>query len=59
MSIKTEGKPTHFDRRDVEYFNENCKEIWTRKFRPFEWPARSPELHMSDFFLCSYLKWRL
>jgi hypothetical protein len=54
MWIKTEGNPIHFDRRDAEYLNENCKGIWTRTFGPMEWPARSPDLHKPDFLL--YIK---
>lgn len=59
MWIKTEGITTHFDRRDAEYLNENCKGISTRKFVPMKWPARSPDLHMPDFFLCNYIKWMI
>jgi hypothetical protein len=57
MWIKTEGNPTNFDRRNAEHLHENCQGIWTRNFGPVEWPARSPDLHMSGFFPCSYIKW--
>jgi len=35
MWIKTEGNRTHFDRRDAEYLNENCKGIWTKTL--YQW----------------------
>jgi len=36
---------------------KTTKEHGQKYFLPVEWQARSPDLHMPDFFLCTYIKW--
>ena len=49
--------PAHFARVVIEYLNAEFPQSWIGPRGNFlEWPARSPDLTLCDFFLWGYVK---
>uniref|UniRef100_A0A0K0EGZ0 Tc1-like transposase DDE domain-containing protein n=1 Tax=Strongyloides stercoralis TaxID=6248 RepID=A0A0K0EGZ0_STRER len=55
--FQQDGAPAHFARRIRGILNENLENRWIgRGARLKEWPPRSPDLTVCDYFLWGYLK---
>jgi hypothetical protein len=53
--FQQDGAPAHYARTVCEFLNRTFTE-WMGRRGSIEWPARSPDLTVPDFFLWGYLK---
>jgi transcriptional regulator with XRE-family HTH domain len=53
--FQQDGAPAHYARSVRNLLDETFTE-WIGRRGPIEWPARSPDLTVADFFLWGYLK---
>ena len=51
-----DGSPVHYRRQVVDWLNNNFTNRWIGRNGPIRWPARSPDLNPSDFFLWGRIK---
>ena len=56
MIYQQDGAPAHFAASSRQILDEKLGERWIGRGGPVEWPARSPDLTVCDFFLWPYLK---
>uniref|UniRef100_A0A0K0EGZ1 DDE_3 domain-containing protein n=1 Tax=Strongyloides stercoralis TaxID=6248 RepID=A0A0K0EGZ1_STRER len=57
LIFQQDGAPAHFARRIRGILNENLENRWIgRGSHLIEWPSRSPDLTVCDYFLWGYLK---
>ena len=51
-----DGTPTHYASDVREWLEDNFPARWIGRRGAIDWPARSPDLSPSDFFLWGHLK---
>lgn len=54
--FQQDGAPAHFSRRAREFLNAHYPDRWIGRGGPINWPARSPDLNVLDYFLWGHLK---
>lgn len=56
LFLQQDGAPAHYALAVRDWLNANLPNRWIGRRGPFEWPARSPDLTVCDFFLWGYIK---
>ena len=56
MLFQQDGAPAHYAVDVRKWLDEKFSGRWIGRRGPIEWPARSPDLSLPDFFLWGYLK---
>jgi hypothetical protein len=54
LIFQQDGAPAHYDVRVRDFLDNMC--TWIGRRGDIEWPPRSPDLTVPDFFLWGYLK---
>lgn len=54
--LQQDGAPPHFGLNVRQFLNDTFHNRWIGRRGPIEWPPRSPDLTLLDFFLWGYLK---
>ena len=50
-----DGAPAHYATTVRAWLDVNFENRWIGRRGPIEWPARSPDLTVADFFLWGYV----
>lgn len=56
MIFQHDGAPAHFSRQAREILNTYFPDRWIGRGGPINWPARSPDLNVLDYFVWGYVK---
>lgn len=59
MLFQQDGAPPHYCVNARQILNENIPQQWIGRRGHIEWPARSPDLTVCDFWLWAYLRDRV
>ena len=59
MFYMHDGAPAHYAKPVRAFLDDKFRNRWISRRRPIEWPARSPDLTPTDFFLWGFLKDRV
>jgi hypothetical protein len=59
MWIQCDGIHPHFGKEVVEYLNRNYQGRWIVRDGLSAWPAGAPGINTLDFFLWSFMKYRV
>ena len=59
LYFQQDGAPAHYGIDVRCWLDEKFKKKWIGRRGPIEWPARSPDLTVPDFFLWGYLRERV
>ena len=54
--FQQDGAPAHTCRMVREWLDEKFEDRWIGKYGPIEWPPRSPDMNVMDFFVWGYIK---
>ena len=56
MWYQHDGAPPHWSTNVREYLNQTFGNHWIGRFGPENWPPRSPDLTVLDYFVWGYVK---
>ena len=59
MFYMHDGAPAHYTKSVRAFLDDKFRDQWIGRRGPIEWPARSPDLTPTDFFLWGFLKDRV
>lgn len=56
LIFQHDGAPAHYSRRVREILDARFPNKWIGRGGPINWPARSPDLNVLDYFVWGYVK---
>lgn len=56
LIFQHDGAPAHYSRRVREILDERFPDRWIGRGGPINWPARSPDLNVLDYFIWGHIK---
>jgi hypothetical protein len=51
-----DGAPAHYALDVRDWLNQNFPKRWIGRGGPIDWPSRSPDLTLTDYFMWGYIK---